>query len=327
MKRFKQFINEEPITDDPEELEQYLYHKPDKKYDPSTLKANFKAKFKILGKGSSRLAFAVNVAAHLFKAKDKKDLMQKDNGSLGTAIKLAYDEQNKGIKQNAVEMSIWHQAHNKPLPVAEADYIVNEIKNKLNNDKANYIINKLKKRKLDQYLCPIIDWAGNKGYGNNIFYKINKKLVTSNKKETAPFWIQMPLCEMNNEIIIKKEFGTYGFPDASDSGKYFRKYINESITIDQLINALACIIMCEKFKLSDLHPGNVGGLNGKPVILDYGFDDKTQQMYWGNGSKNDLVAFINSKGEVELQWGSDSDVNPYIGRNTDTDSYDWGKSG
>jgi hypothetical protein len=127
----------------------------------------------------------------------------------------------------------------------------------------------------------------------------------------------MLFCEMPATKIIEKEFGTYDFPSTGEIGRYIRKYTMGYINITQLENAIACITMCELFRIEDLHSQNVGSLNEVPVILDYGFNDKTQQMYWG-GKNSKLNVFI-SNNTVELKWSNKSESNVIQNKSWNTD--------
>ena len=277
MKTFKEFLSEAPIPyEDKDEAEKLLYHPPGK-YRPNNMIDSFYKKYEILGNdnGSSRIAFRIGVKAGLFKAKDLKDLKTGSDGSVQTAVKLAKND--KGIWQNRVEMEIW---------------------------------NRIKGKDGSQFFCPIIDWAGNKNYNNNIYYDINHSLKTKIGNKTGPFWIQMPLVRTFNysnnstlRTIIKETFGSEELPDMyTDLEEVKADFENGNLNEEQFKNNVDLITIAKKESLSDFHYGNIGLYkDDQVVILDYGYNDDTDKIYWERGT-GELEITINDNGEVEIEW-------------------------
>lgn len=228
--------------------------------------------------GSSRAAYRVSVEGSQFtKSKPEKWGGTKE-GSVDTVIKIALN--SNGIAQNNAEIQAYKKFKKNPL------------------------------------ILPIID--------DSARHKV--RVILKGKKRNNqgyPNWIQMPYAE---QIMDDAKFGSalkHHFGDIAGALmdmdpeeythryylQYFFKYTyldglkklqpSKYIDHEQFTNLQALLTLVKSgLKIGDLsRPANWGFWQGKPYILDYGFDDSTLGLYTGT---HDAQASVDDEGNIHL---------------------------
>jgi len=263
MKLFQ--LLEAPI-DHADELNDYSVHRGEFSFAGN--KNKFTKYYQAIGKGSARVAFLAPMHISAFKAEDAEHLSVSDSGSADTVIKLAINA--KGLLQNSHEMRVWNDAQS-----------------------LNY----------ERFLAPIIDWSGNPKYNNDTKYTIAYEMdyEAENGHTKAPFWIQFPKAEI---LKTKKQFNeafktTFGFElgrlevdffNTFAKDNYARRAARQALddiwekndTPEEMRDEFSSFLdMCKSLnlKLGDVRPNNVGLINGKMVLIDYGYTEGVQKFY------------------------------------------------
>lgn len=279
---FKQFLKEDPLPFDQEDIDILNTTGRDArgnlKLSFSDMKRKFLDKFGTqIARGSSRIVFQIDVPIEMFMEYTLTDLqIAEGQTTQPTVIKLAMNA--KGIQQNIAEKQVWHEV--------ERSY-----------------------EDVKQYFCPILDWAGNPEYKNNYQYSIDFDHYISQESQLGLTWLQMPLAQKVSkaklEKIFEKEFGPNTYEKftgeyASKSNAYFSLYnftrrdknrvrydkredlySDGFITDEQYDRYNEFLDFVERVDIDDFRQAaNWGILNGKPVLLDYGYDNTTSQIYW-----------------------------------------------
>ena len=295
MKSLRQLFLEMPLPIDMKELPKTKKGDFVSKYSPKQVKDHIANSFQALGKGSSRIGFNCPTSVELFHHDDRRK-HELGDGNVDTVIKLALNQ--KGIFQNTVEIEHWI------------------------NMEGSYG---------EQFLCPIFDWSGNPKYNNDSQYVLDCGTfdVDINSDYNGAYWIQMAKAipaSKNKKMFLKalkETFGellnkkSYGNELAMLSTLIFSSYNrnefkhNESTTKEQKQNLSDFLEMCSLYKIGDIGTfANWGIYKGKPVLIDYGFNDQTRQIYWDKQNINFLV-FINKDGEVKIRFQQKERIRGY----------------
>ena len=234
-----------------------------------------------VGKGSSRVAYRVHVEKEQFH-NDTSELPQTPSGKIDTVIKLALN--GKGISQNKQEIDTFH-------------------------DFGEY-----------EFLLPIID--SSEQHKKRIIIDQGGSREDHNE-ESVSNWIQMPFVEQikgpkqfdkiferyfGNLVDALKSIGENIYVDNSFQVFNEHPYIidwlgkleeSEYINEDQWSRLQGLIELgYHGLGLGDLtRTANWGVYKGRPVLLDYGFDNITIGLYQG-ASKAE--AYVDGKGNIRL---------------------------
>lgn len=278
-------IIESPIPD-ADSLNDFHHHSGSFSFKANTSK--FKKKFDLIASGSSRIAFAAPIDVGWLKENDinKVNVV---NGTAHTVIKLA--KNSKGLFQNGEEMRIYEMA---------------------------------KRMGKERFLCPIIDWAGNPAYKNDIVYTISgaEDFEAKNGQRKVPFWIQFAMVNSVSEKAFKKLFNKqFGFVPEYSFTEY--NYMNDSNeeAVKQAGDVYASA--CDKYHpteeqednfadllslanavfgtgIADLNnEENWGTIDGNLVIIDYGFSQDVQDLYGGHVTMSSQV--VNNEITIEVE--------------------------
>lgn len=285
MKTFLQFITEMPLPLDTLEFPKTKKGDFISKYPAKQMKDHLANSFQALGKGSSRIGFDCPVSVELFHYDDRRTFELGD-GNVDTVIKLALNP--KGIFQNTVEVEQW-----------------------INLEGSNF----------KQFLCPIFDWSGNPKYNNDKQYVLDcgSFNVDINADYNGAYWIQMAKCipaSKSKKLFLKvltEKFGKldlnllHQFIDKRDGNNKLCNFMKDRDTDEfeeQNYNLYDFIEMCTRYDIGDIRTfANWGIYKNQPVLIDYGYNDKTKQIYWDKGNINFLV-FINNTGEIKIRFKS-----------------------
>lgn len=248
-----------------------------KSWFSSTTKMDFKktakafsTTYQMLGKGSSRIAFTAPMDISIFKEADLKNVSQQ-NGKANTVIKLAYNE--KGLAQNIEELRMWHNASQKGH---------------------------------QDLLCPIIDWAGNPAYKNDVDYVIDGvNFRAKNGDKKAPFWIQLAqtkqlMSDQQLSDLFEDEFG-FTIQEFRLLASHHHRTGDANYPKTNAGNFLK---LCESIKLSpaDLFAyENWGLLKGNLVVIDYGLSDANEHLYDSESGTVKIHSSIDN-GEVTIRF-------------------------
>jgi len=275
---FKQFLKEDPLPFDQEDIDILNTTGRDArgnlKLSFSDMKRKFLDKFGTqIARGSSRIVFQIDVPIEMFMEYTLTDLqIAEGQTTQPTVIKLAMN--SKGIQQNIAEKQVWHEV--------ERSY-----------------------EDVKQYFCPILDWAGNPEYKNNYQYSIDFDHYISQESQLGLTWLQMPLAQKvskaklekimeqefgpnsHDQRINKRSFDLYKFTRRDKKRNYYsgndreKLYNDGFITDEQYDRYNEFLDFVERVDVDDfVQAANWGILNGKPVLLDYGYDNTTSQIYW-----------------------------------------------
>jgi hypothetical protein len=259
IKSFIQFLNEMPLPKDIEATR--LDPKPGKYSSASIIKKMEELGGISIGKGSSRIAFQLVIEASQFDPKILKTHNLGGTGKIQTVFKIALNP--KGIAQNKAEIDNYNTA---------VDY------------------------DCEEYLLPILDTSLR-----------NKKYTYAD--EELSNWIQMPVAHPPAPGTFKRMFDEmYGkgtlekFKRTRNIGQLrtLVKVDNNDVSDQQYEDFENFLAALESLQLGivDLgRPANWGVWNNKLYIIDYGFDDSTQNLYYGSEL---ATAYVDKNGDISL---------------------------
>ena len=277
-------IIESPIPD-ADSLNDFYHHSGSFSFRENI--GRFKKRFPIIGQGSSRVVFSAPIDISWLKADDIEKVGNKQTG-IKTAIKLAKNA--KGLFQNAEELRIY------------------EIAKHMNKER---------------FLCPIIDWAGNPAYKNDIVYTISSghDFEAKNGSRKAPFWLQMPQVITPSAYTFKKFFSKqFGFnPEFSLTEYNYMSSDEAHAEMAADVYAQACDQFSSTKEQEDEfadflslanavfgtgivdmnNPANWGILDGKLVIIDFGYSEDVQDTY--SGHVNMETAVVNNEIVISIE--------------------------
>jgi hypothetical protein len=260
------------------------------------------------------MAFRCDVPVKMF-SDTHQDMLELGNGDITrTVLKVATN--NKGVQQNTSELLTWDE-----LKFQEYAQYLCPILDWSGNPK--YSNN-------SQYVLDI----------NN--YNIDINFAGDLK---GAFWVQMPLCKPANLFrqefmdLFHKKFGPIDFDDPNPTmGGYkadpmslenihcllrrktfqytYDRIVTErekmldagTLSWDQFDALFGLIDMGVHHGIADIaHFVNWGILNGQPVILDYGYDKKTDLIYNGK-TKVIFNVYVDDDGSVRIKYKEKSNV-------------------
>ncbi len=232
------------------------------KYTSASIIKKFEELYHVrIGKGSSRIAFLVNVDASKFPA----DILRKHNlpssGIVETVIKLALN--SRGISQNAAEINTYDNFGHH-----DDEY--------------------------GKYLLPILDTsARNKDIHMDDVSLSNWIQFPRCYKPSIPQFKAWFKSEFGN--FIDK------FADARDVHDLYSidldSYSCSDDQIDNWGNFVGLLDHTEMGIQDVKRMANLGVFNGRIYILDYGFDSSTMALYQGREKAH---AFVDNSGNIRL---------------------------
>lgn len=267
IKSFKQFLTEMPlpIGHEPEEFDSKAG-----KYSSAKIIKAFESIGVKIGKGSSRVAFKVDVEASQFDPEIIKEYgLTSFAGMVTTVFKLALNP--KGIAQNAAEVKNFNNAKD----YGYEQYLLPILDTSTRNKKYTYADEELSNW-IQMPLAPPPSKAQfkqlfEKMYGTGVF----GKFIYSRDIQQLRNLKSGSIDDMHNTVL---KFTNQQADDFSD-----------------FLSALESL----EIGIGDLgRAANWGVWNGKLYIIDFGYDDSTANLY--NGTQTATV-YVDGKGDMTMQ--------------------------
>lgn len=290
IKSFLQFLIEMPLPKDME---------PDALVPAAGKYSSIKPSMQIrkhggekIGEGSSRVAYQIKVEKSQFKNKQALSKVDVAGEFANTVIKVAMN--SKGIAQNEEEVKVFNKFKSNPLllPIIDTSS-KHRINILLSGEKGT------KKSVSNWIQMPVAEqWKDENAFSKDFEAYFGNLLGALQKKHPKTYdpkyyGTSTDTLEMKNLVYLEMLSDDYGDPAEEDVSKF----INE----EQMKNFRYFLQLAKAgLNIYDLkRSDNWGKYKGRPVILDYGFNRKTTDLY--NGRKN-ATATVDDQGNIVLNY-------------------------